>query len=205
MRDFGRLKAAVANGVTNWGASTSSWPTPGLAGVGEQMHEVGAYVDCGRRHAQRGVLHHRGCAACAAGNGDGGAIVITSSAAGLNRTCTQFSPEITARPATSGKAWRCRPDALLRQRLAEKNIRVNTVHPTGVATPDAAQRTDRPALQETAPRRCPHCRTCCRWSSSTPPDISEAMVYLCGQSGRYSHRYHAAGRRWTRRPEVTLT
>ena len=69
-------------------------------------------------------------------HGDGGAIVITSSIAGLSGVRTRFSAKSHGMPgyiaAKHGVVGLMRYYAGL---LAEKNIRVNTVHPTGVATP----------------------------------------------------------------------
>ena len=68
--------------------------------------------------------------------------------------------------------------------LAEKNIRVNTVHPSGVATPMilneavAQNMVDHPegnaALQNLLPV-----------PMVDSVDVTDAMLYLCGQSGRY--------------------
>ena len=137
VRDFGRLKAAVANGVDELGRIDFVLANAGiLPACGEQMYEIGALRRRGRRHAQRRVLHHRGCTTCVLENGDGGAIVITSSTAGLNGLCPQFS--LLNHGLAGYQAAKHGVVGLMRYyatALAEKNIRVNTVHPTGVATP----------------------------------------------------------------------
>ena len=68
--------------------------------------------------------------------------------------------------------------------LGEKNIRVNTVHPTGVATPmtineSVAQlNADEPEYQVALKNLLPV-------ALIESSDISDAMVCLCGRSGRY--------------------
>ena len=118
-------------------------------------------------------------------HGDGGAIVITSSTAGLNSLCPRFSLQRhgfagyhAAKHGVIG-LMRCYATS-----LAEKNIRVNTVHPTGVATPMivnegvAREMAEHPegnsALEAPLPLEL-----------IQPADVSEAIVYPCGQSGRY--------------------
>ena len=69
-------------------------------------------------------------------HGDGGAIVITSSTAGLNALCPRFS--LLNHGLAGYQAAKHGVMGLMRYyatALAEKNIRVNTVHPSGVATP----------------------------------------------------------------------
>ena len=68
--------------------------------------------------------------------------------------------------------------------LAEKNIRVNTVHPTGLASPMIVNPhveqllTDQPEYLQSLENLLPV-------PLIEPIDITEAMVYLCGRSGRY--------------------
>lgn len=67
---------------------------------------------------------------------------------------------------------------------SEKNIRVNTVHPTGVATPmiinEAVNQlmAGQPGYEEALANLMPV-------TLIEVSDISDAMVYLCGRSGRY--------------------
>ena len=115
----------------------------------------------------------------------GGAIVITSSTAGLNSICPAFS--VKSHGLAGYQAAKHGVVGLMRyyaSALAEKNIRVNTVHPTGVATPMllndyveqfmGAHPEALSALQNLLPVEL-----------IEAADISEAMVYLCGHSGRY--------------------
>jgi len=68
--------------------------------------------------------------------------------------------------------------------LAEKNIRVNTVHPTGVATPMVVN--DQVAqLLADQPEYAAALENLLPVPLIEPIDMSDAMVYLCGHSGRY--------------------
>ena len=68
--------------------------------------------------------------------------------------------------------------------LAEKNIRVNTVHPAGVATPMIVNdvivqfAAENPGFAHAMENLMPV-------PIVEASDITEAMVYLCGNSGRY--------------------
>ncbi len=68
--------------------------------------------------------------------------------------------------------------------LAEKNIRVNSVHPGGVATPmiinEAMGNSSAtiPSSARLSSRSCP-------MPPMEPEVITDTMVYLCGPSGRY--------------------
>jgi NAD(P)-dependent dehydrogenase (short-subunit alcohol dehydrogenase family) len=116
---------------------------------------------------------------------EGGAIVITSSSAGLSSMCPKCS--VRSHGFAGYHAAKHGVVGLMRYfatTLAEKNIRVNAVHPCGVTTPmllnDAVAQhmADHPeglsALENLLP--VPMIESV---------DVTEAMVYLCGQSGRY--------------------
>ena len=68
--------------------------------------------------------------------------------------------------------------------LAEKNIRVNTVHPTGVATPMLLNEAVAQHMAE-YPEGNSALENLLPVELVEPVDVSAAMVYLCGQSGRY--------------------
>ena len=94
-------------------------------------------------------------------HGDGGAIVITSSIAGLTGMQRGYA-----------------------NALAQKNIRVNAVHPSGTATPMIANKqmgrlmVDVPEYQSVFENLLP-----VPFIEAT--DIIEATMYSCGRSGRY--------------------
>lgn len=187
VRDFDRLKAVVANGVAEFGrldfvlANAGIMPT-----LGEPSHEISAYLDA--VNVMLNGVHFTVEAALPAllDNAEGGAIVITSSSAGLKAGGVRLS---TMSHGTAGyAAAKHGVVGLMRyyaNALAEKNIRVNTVHPTGVATPMVVNEqfmqyaVEHPEFGETMQNLLPNVPVI------EPSDITEAMVYLCGTSGRY--------------------
>jgi SDR family mycofactocin-dependent oxidoreductase len=186
VRDFGRLKAAVANGVDELGRVDFVLANAGiLPSCGEQMYEIGAYVDS-VDVMLNGVYYTIEAALPAMlENGDGGAIVITSSTAGLNGLCPRFS--LLNHGMAGYQAAKHGVVGLMRYyatALAEKNIRVNTVHPTGVATPMLLNEPIDQFLKD-HPEALPALQNLLPVELIDAADISEAMVYLCGQSGRY--------------------
>jgi NAD(P)-dependent dehydrogenase (short-subunit alcohol dehydrogenase family) len=119
------------------------------------------------------------------GHGEGGAIVITSSTAGLNSLCPTFSSRSHGlagyHAAKHGVVGLMRYYATS---LAEKNIRVNTVHPTGVATPMIVNEPFAQLMAE-HPEGASALQAPLPVELIEAADVSEAMVYLCGRSGRY--------------------
>lgn len=186
VRDFDRLKDAVATGVAELGRVDFVLANAGvLPIIGEQGHEVEAYVNA-VDILLNGVYYTVEAALPALlEHGEGGAIVITSSSAGLNSMCPTFS--VRSHGFAGYHAAKHGVVGLMRYyatTLAEKNIRVNSVHPCGVASPMlineavAQHMTEHPegniALENLLP--VPMIESV---------DVTEAMVYLCGQSGRY--------------------
>jgi SDR family mycofactocin-dependent oxidoreductase len=186
VRDFERLRAAVANGVAELGRIDFVLANAGiLPAVGEPRNTLGAYVDA-VDVLLNGVYYTIEAALPAlVDHGDGGAIVITSSTAGLNGLCPRFSFRSHGlagyQAAKHGVVGLMRYYALS---LAEKGIRVNTVHPTGVATPMVLNEPFEQLMTD-------HPEGASVFQAPLPvelieaADISEAMVYLCGHSGRY--------------------
>lgn len=186
VRDFERLKAVVADGVAEFGRLDFVLANAGiLPGFGEQRHEMAAFDDSvavllnGVYYTIEAALPYL------LSQDEGGAIVITSSTAGLNSLCPTLTSQ--SRGMAGYHAGKHGVVGLMRYyatSLAEKNIRVNTVHPTGVATPMilnegfaelvAEHPEDVTGLQAPLPVEL-----------IDPSDVSEAMVYLCGRSGRY--------------------
>jgi len=186
VRDFDRLKAAVANGVAELGRVDFVLANAGILPiVGEQRQEIEAYVDAVDILLNGVYYTIEAALPVLLEHGEGGAIVITSSSAGLNSLCPAFSARSHGfagyHAAKHGVVGLMRYYATT---LAEKNIRVNAVHPCGVATPmllnDAVAQhmADHPegnsALENLLP--VPMVESA---------DVTGAMIYLCGQSGRY--------------------
>jgi SDR family mycofactocin-dependent oxidoreductase len=186
VRDFSRLTAAVANGVAELGRLDFVLANAGiLPAFGPQGDEVDAYVDA-VNVLLNGVYYTVEAALPALlEHGDGGAIVITSSAAGLKSMAPKFS--VRGHGLAGYHAAKHGVVGLMRYyatTLAEKNIRVNTVHPCGVATPmivnDAVARNmvEHPEGNSALENLLPV-------PMIEAADVTQAMMYLCSESGRY--------------------
>ena len=123
MAEFGRIDFVLANAGI-------------LPAAGEQRLDIAAFVDA-VDVMLNGVYYTIEAALPAMlAHGDGGAIVITSSAAGSSRSVSTSTP--MSHGAAGYNAAKHGVVGLMRYfatSLAEKNIRVNSVHPGGVATP----------------------------------------------------------------------
>jgi SDR family mycofactocin-dependent oxidoreductase len=186
VRDFKRLQAAVANGVAELGRVDFVLANAGILPATDQdIDDIGRYVDA-IDVLLNGVYYTVEAALPALlEHGDGGAIVITSSTAGLNSICPAFS--VKSHGIAGYQAAKHGVVGLMRlyaSSLAEKNIRVNTVHPTGVATPMLLNEYVEQYMG-THPEALPALQNLLPVELIEAADISEAMVYLCGQSGRY--------------------
>ena len=181
VRDFERLKAVVAKVSPSSAARLRARQRGDHARPRRTAHEMSAYLDAVNVMLNGVYFTIEAALPALLEHGDGGAIVITSSAAGLNAGA-EFSSQATGRRLCRCQTRRRRPDAVLRDTLAEKNIRVNSVHPGGVATPMIVN-------EEVAQFIAEHPEGKGRKPVPVPmvesADITEAMVYLCGQSGRY--------------------
>lgn len=186
VRDFERLKAAVASGVAELGRLDFVLANAGiLPMVGEQAQDISAFDDA-VAVMLNGVYYTIEAALPALiESGDGGAIVITSSVAGLSGMHVKFSQKTHGGAgylaAKHGVVGIMRGYANM---LAEKNIRVNTVHPTGlnsamIVNPQVEQ------LMAEQPEYAAAFENLLPVPLIEASDISEAMLYLCGPSGRY--------------------
>ena len=186
VRDFQRLKAAVANGVAELGRVDFVLANAGiLPMVGQQAQEISAFDDA-VAVMLNGVYYTIEAALPALlEHGDGGAIVITSSVAGLSGMHVKFSQRTHGGAgylaAKHGVIGLMRAYA---NSLAEKNIRVNTVNPTGLNSPMIVNPQIEQLLAE-QPEYAAAFENLLPVPLIEASDISEAMLYLCGPSGRY--------------------
>jgi SDR family mycofactocin-dependent oxidoreductase len=186
VRDFARLQAAVANGVAELGRLDFVLANAGiLPMVGEQGQHISAFDDA-IDVMLNGVYYTIEAALPALlEHGDGGAIVITSSVAGLSGMHARFSQKTHGGAgylaAKHGVVGLMRGYANM---LAEKNIRVNTVHPTGLNSPMIVNPQVEQLLAE-QPEYAAAFENLLPVPLIEASDISEAMLYLCGPSGRY--------------------
>jgi len=187
VRDFDRLKAVVADGVADLGRVDYILANAGIMPIlGDPSHQISAYLDAVNVMLNGVYFTIEAALPALLDHGDGGAIVITSSSAGLKVGGTRFS---TMNHGSAGyAAAKHGVVGLMRyyaNSLAEKNIRVNSVHPTGVATPMVVNEQfmqyamEHPEFGQTMQNLLPNVPVI------EASDITEAMVYLCGTSGRY--------------------
>jgi SDR family mycofactocin-dependent oxidoreductase len=186
VRNFGRLKALVDNGVAELGRLDFVLANAGISPIaGEQSHDISAYLDAVDVMLNGVYFTIEASLPAMLAHDDGGAILITSSTAGFKsmslsfRTRSHGSAGYTA--AKHGVIGLMRYYATS---LAEKNIRVNTVHPAGVATPLILNEQVAQYIAE-HDELAGALKNLLPVELVEPADISEAMVYLCGPSGRY--------------------
>jgi SDR family mycofactocin-dependent oxidoreductase len=133
VRDFDALKAAVDAGVAELGRLDIVIANAGIVALGaDEPDPTKVFIDTlmtnltGVRHTVHAAVDHL------IGQGDGGAIVITSSTQGLTGRGGNGSGALDGYVASKhGVVGLMRSYA---NWLAPHNIRVNTVHPTGVNT-----------------------------------------------------------------------
>lgn len=186
VRDRDRLAEAVAKGVEAFGRLDFVLANAGiLPAAGQQGRDIAAFTDAVGVMLNGVYFTIDAALPALLRNPDGGAIVITSSAAGFVSVSTEFG---TMNHGAAGyTAAKHGVVGLMRhfaRSLAEKNIRVNSVHPGGVATPMVLNQAmadwvgQYPSFSEAQ-------QPLMRLPMMEPGDISDTMVYLCGPAGRY--------------------
>jgi SDR family mycofactocin-dependent oxidoreductase len=185
VRDFDALKAAVENGVAAFGRIDYILANAGIATMSRLSPGISAYLDAVNVMLNGVYFTVEAALPALLSRDDGGAIVITSSTAGLTGLRLRF--DLMDHGAAGYIASKHGVVGLMRYYasvLAEKNVRVNTVHPAGVATPmivnDAIVQhaADNPGFAQAMENLMPV-------PTLEASDITEAMVYLCGNSGRF--------------------
>jgi len=186
VRDRDRLAETVARGVAEFGRIDFVLANAGILPVaGRQGRDITAYTDAIGVMLNGVYFTIEATLPTMLRNPDGGAIVITSSAAGFKSVSTDF--DSMTHGAAGYTAAKHGVVGLMRHfatSLAEKNIRVNSVHPGGVATPMvlneamAGYVAEHPSFGESQ-------RPLLTLPMMEPSDVSETMVYLCGPAGRH--------------------
>jgi SDR family mycofactocin-dependent oxidoreductase len=187
VRDFDALKGALEEGISALGHVDVVSANAGIFLFGEQTHEVSDQdwddvLDinlAGVWHTCKAVIPHL------IEQGTGGSIILTSSTAGLKGT-PNVAPYTASKHAVVGLM------RTLALELAPHNIRVNTVHPTGVATdmilneaafklflPDVEHPTQDQAAEVFASTNA----LPIPWVE--PIDISNAVLFLASDEARY--------------------
>jgi SDR family mycofactocin-dependent oxidoreductase len=186
VRDFAKLAAVVERGVAELGRLDFVLANAGIAPVfNDSAGRPAAYLDAVDVLLNGVYFTIEAALPSLLEHDDGGAIVITSSAAGFKSLSPTFD---TRSHGTAGyTAAKHGVVGLMRYyatTLAEKKIRVNSVHPAMVDTPMVVNEpltqyfSTHPELESVMANLLPV-------SHLAVEDITEAMVYLCASSGRY--------------------
>lgn len=185
VRDFGQVKAALDLGVEQFGRLDIVLANAGIAPVAfreltieEELEQwkaaIGVNLD-GAYHTAWAAIPHL------LAGGRGGAIVFTSSTAGLKGFGGMQGGGLGYAASKHGIVGLMRT---LANALAPANIRVNTVHPTAVNTMMAVN----PAMTEfleNYPDGGPHLQNPMPVDLLEPEDISAAIAYLVSDAARY--------------------
>jgi SDR family mycofactocin-dependent oxidoreductase len=186
VRDFERLKDVVAKGVAEFGRVDFVLANAGIfPAAGKQRFDISAFVDAIDVNLKGVYFTIEAAVPAILDHGEGGAIVITSSAAGFKSVSTTF--DTMSHGAAGYTAAKHGVIGVMRHyatSLAEKNIRVNSVHPGGVATPMIINEAmgllvgDQPEFGEAQ-------RPKLSMPPMEPAEVTDAIVYFCGRSGRH--------------------
>lgn len=185
VRDFGAVKAAVDAGVETFGRLDIVCANAGIAptafrevGIEEDLEMWTAAIDVnlvGSFHTAKAAIPH-----LIAGE-RGGAIVFTSSTAGLRGFGGMQGGGLGYAASKHGIVGLMRT---LSNALAPYSIRVNTVHPTAVNTMMAVN----PAMTaflEQYPDGGPHLQNPMPVELLEPQDISAAIAYLVSDAAKF--------------------
>jgi SDR family mycofactocin-dependent oxidoreductase len=182
VRDRDALSAALSDGIATFGRLDLVLANAGILPiVGEASRTVAAYQDAVDVNLT-GVFHTVDLAIpYLVSQGEGGAIVITSSTSGLTGLADGSPGSMGYAAAKHGVVGLMRGWATV---LAQHNIRVNTVHPTGLASPMVLNEAFGGYLDE-HPEMRPRLKNALPVHLIDPIDISNAIVWLCSSEARY--------------------
>lgn len=185
VRDFGALKAALGAGVAHFGRLDIVCANAGIAptafrevSIEEDLEMWAAAIDVnlvGSFHTAKAAIPHL------IDGGRGGAIVFTSSTAGLKGFGGSQGGGLGYAASKHGIVGLMRT---LANALAPHSIRVNTIHPTAVNTMMATN----PAMTaflEAYPDGGLHLQNPMPVSLLEPEDISAAISYLVSDAAKY--------------------
>ena len=187
VRDFDALKSALDEGVSQLGHVDIVSANAGVFSFGDKTQDVSDsdwqdVVDINQTgvwHTAKAVIPHL------IEQGTGGSIIITSSTAGLKGT-----PNVAAYTGTKHAVVGLMRTLALE--LAPYNVRVNTVHPTGVETDmiqnEAAFRLFVPGIEHPTKEQAAEVFASTNalpvpWVQ--PVDISNAVLFLASDEARY--------------------
>jgi SDR family mycofactocin-dependent oxidoreductase len=185
VRRFGQLTAAVTAGIAEFGQIDIVLANAGIATMGTDLtdEEMEAAWDAVLDVNLKGVWNTvRACMGPMIERGEGGAIVLTSSTAGLKGLSSpgSFGHEAYG-AAKHGVVGLMRQYAV---ELSAARIRVNTVHPTGVDT----MMINNPAMEKflgAFPDAISSITNLLPVEVLQPRDISDAILFLVSDLARY--------------------
>lgn len=183
VRDFDAVCGVVRDGVAQLGRLDIVVANAGVLARGDGLQGYYTGIDI----LLNGVLHT--CEATIPtliDQGEGGSIVITSSVVGLR---PRSPNRAFATPGYLGyAAAKHGVVGLMRayaNSLAEHNIRVNTVHPTGVRTPMIANPDWDASVEEVPDVVRTVLENALPVPLVEPSDVTNAAIFLCCEQGRY--------------------
>jgi SDR family mycofactocin-dependent oxidoreductase len=184
VRDRSALQAAYEYGIREFGHVDTVLPNAGIMPVINEGEQEQAWHD-GIGTLLTGVWQTM--EVCIPGmieRRQGGSILITSSAAGLSAIGLNTIPGQAAYSAAKhGVVGLMR---LYASQLAKHSIRVNTIHPTGVNTPMVVNEPYGEFVQKYPEiAGSPNYQNPMPVPMIEPVDVSNAMVYLASDEGRY--------------------
>ncbi len=183
VRDRDAVKSAYDAGVAEFGKIDIVVANAGIMPVINEGEKVEAWHD-GIETLLTGVWHSMDVAVPDMKERRDGAIIITSSSAGLTGIGLNTLPGQAAYSAAKhGVVGLMR---LYASQLAQYNIRVNTVHPTGVNTPMVVnEEYGAFVMANLEVAASPLYQNPMPVELIEPVDISNAIVYLASDEGRY--------------------
>jgi SDR family mycofactocin-dependent oxidoreductase len=178
VRDAADLKAALDEGVAQLGRLDIVCANAGICTV-QSWDDVTSTVWQDTIDTNlTGVWNTMVAAAPHLIKSGGGSIICTSSTAGI-KGLPYLAPYVAAKHGVVGIA------KTMANELARHNIRVNTVHPTGVDTPMVAGLGELDSLIGKDPNLGPIFMNTLPVEATQPRDISNAVLFLASDEARY--------------------
>jgi SDR family mycofactocin-dependent oxidoreductase len=182
VRDLAVVEAVLEEGIAEFGRLDIVLANAGVLPImGDPAQELAAWTAAVAVNLT-GVFHtiHAAIPTLVA-QGEGGSIVITSSTAGLKGIADGSPGSMGYAAAKHGVVGLMRAYANV---LGEHNIRVNTVHPTGVNSPMVLNEQFGAYLEE-HPDMIGRLQNVLPAPMIEPVDVSNAILWLCSDEGRY--------------------
>lgn len=183
VRDRDAVDSALATGLEEFGRVDLVIANAGILPiVGEQADTFQAYRDAVDVNLT-GVFHTvDACLPTLIEQGSGGSIVITSSTSGITGLVDGSRGSMGYAAAKHGVVGLMRGWASV---LAKHNIRVNTLHPTGVNSPMVVNEAFTRYVEVEHPEMIPRLQNAMPVALIEPDDVSAAVLWLCSDASRY--------------------